>query len=103
MAIHSKLCPKSHFIENSCHYLKELLIFAPKSQYIEIMTQQEIGNAIKERRKKLGINQQTLADLASVAVNTVVAIERGEGNPQLATLLTILDTLGIKQLDYETV
>ena len=83
--------------------------FAPKSQYIEIMTQQEIGIVIKERRKKLGINQQTLADLASVAVNTVVAIERGEGNPQLATLLTILDTLGlqidinIKQLDYETV
>ena len=83
-----------------------MLIFAPKSQYIEIMIQQEIGNAIKERRKKLGINQQTLADLASVAVNTVVAIERGEGNPQLATLLTILDTLGlqidinIKQLDY---
>ena len=52
---------------------------------------------------------QTLADLSGVAVNTVVAIERGEGNPQLATLLTILDTLGlqidinIKQLDYETV
>jgi DNA-binding XRE family transcriptional regulator len=43
------------------------------------MTQKEIGNVIKERRKKLGINQQTLADLASVAVNTVVAIERGEG------------------------
>ena len=86
---------------------KNLLIFAAKSQYIGIMTQQEIGNAIKERRKKLGINQQTLADLASVAVNTVVAIERGEGNPQLATLLTIIDTLGlqmdinIKQLDYE--
>lgn len=72
------------------------------------MTLQEIGNAIKERRKKLGINQQTLADLASVAVNTVVAIERGEGNPQLNTLLTVLDTLGlrinidIKQLEYET-
>ena len=83
-------------------------IFAAKSQYIAIMTQQEIGNAVKERRKKLGINQQTLADLASVAINTVVAIERGEGNPQLTTLLTILDTLGlqmdinIKQLEYET-
>ena len=62
------------------------------------MTQHEIGNAIKERRKKLGINQQTLADLASVAVNTVVAIERGEGNPQLVTLLTILDTLGLKMI-----
>ena len=73
------------------------------------MTQQEIGTAIKERRKKLGINQQALADLASVAVNTIVAIERGEGNPQLTTLLTVLGTLGlqvdinIKQLEYETV
>ncbi len=72
------------------------------------MTQQEIGKAIKDRRKKLGVNQQTLADLAGVAVNTVVAIERGEGNPQLATLLTILDTLGLqldvntKRLEYET-
>ena len=84
-----------------------MLIFAAKSQYIGIMTQQEIGSTIKERRKKLGVNQQTLADLAGVAVNTLVAIERGEGNPQLSTLLTILDTLGlqadinIKQLEYE--
>ena len=79
-----------------------------KPQDIEIMTSEEIGNAVKERRKKLEINQQTLADLAGVAVNTIVAIERGEGNPQLATLLTILNTLGlqidinIKQLKYET-
>ena len=57
----------------------------------------------------MGVNQQTLADLAGVAVNTLVAIERGEGNPQLSTLLTILDTLGlqvdinIKQLEYERV
>jgi len=54
-----------------------MLIFEAKSQYIGIMKQQEIGKAIKERRKELGINQQTLADLASIAVNTVVAIERG--------------------------
>ena len=72
------------------------------------MTQKEIGYSIKERRKHLGINQQTLADLACVAVNTIVAIERGEGNPQLSTLLTVLDTLGLqidintKQLKYET-
>jgi len=74
----------------------------------EIMTLKEIGDAVRERRKKLGINQQTLADLAGVAVNTVVAIERGDGNPQLTTLLTILDTLGLqadinmKQLEYES-
>ena len=72
------------------------------------MTQKEIGDAVRERRKKLGINQQMLADLAGVAVNTVVAIERGEGNPQLTTMLTVLDTLGLqadinlKQLEYES-
>lgn len=73
------------------------------------MNQKEIGTIIKERRKHLGVNQQTLADLAGVGINTLVAIERGEGNPQLATLLTILDTLGlqldlhVRKLTYETV
>ena len=57
----------------------------------------------------MGVNQQTLADLAGVGINTLVAIERGEGNPQLSTLLTILETLGltidlhIKRLTYEAV
>ena len=73
------------------------------------MNQKELGTVIKERRKHLAVNQQTLADLAGVSINTLVAIERGEGNPQLVTLLTILDTLGlqmdlkIKTLTYETV
>ena len=73
------------------------------------MDQKEIGIFIKERRKHLGVNQQTLADLAGVGINTLVAIERGEGNPQLVTLLTILNTLGlqmdlkVKTLTYETV
>ena len=73
------------------------------------MNQKELGTVIKERRKHLAVNQQTLADLAGVSINTLVAIERGEGNPQLATLLTMLDTLGlqrdlrIKTLTYETV
>ena len=73
------------------------------------MDMKEIGKIIKERRKHLGVNQQTLADLASVGLNTLVAIERGDGNPQLSTLLSILDTLGLqmdiklKTLDFETV
>ena len=83
-------------------------IFASNSQHIVIMDTKEIGILIKERRKHLGVNQQKLADLAGVGLNTLVAIERGEGNPQLNTLLTILDTLGLqmdiklKTLDHET-
>ena len=84
-------------------------IFAAESQHIVNMDTKKIGTIIKERRKYLGVKQQTLADLAGVGLNTLVAIERGEGNPQLNTLLTILDTLGLqmdinlKTLDYETV
>ena len=72
------------------------------------MDQKQIGTTIRERRKHLGVNQQTLADLAGVGINTLVAIGRGEGNPQLSTLLTSLDVLGmqidihIKTLDYAT-
>lgn len=60
------------------------------------------------RRVELGVNQRTVAELSGVAVNTLVAIERGEGNPQIATLTSLLDTLGLqldvklKVMDYET-
>ena len=61
------------------------------------MDAKEIGIIIKERRKHLGVNQQTLADLAGVGLNTLVAIERGEGNPGLQM------NIKLKTLDYETV
>lgn len=66
-----------------------------KSQYIEIMTLKEIGRVVRERRKHLGVNQRTLTDLADEAVNTVVAIERGEGNSQLKARTVVLNTLGL--------
>ena len=56
----------------------------------------KIGNAIKERRKMLKITQRTLAELASVGINTLTKIERGEGNPTIEVLEKILDTLGLE-------
>lgn len=60
------------------------------------MDYQKISEEIKERRKSLNITQPTLAALAGVGLNTLVAIERGNGNPKLQTILAILDTLGLK-------
>ena len=62
----------------------------------QTMSFKEIGQTIKERRRHLGVNQLTLSELSGVSINTLVSIERGEGNPQLSTLLVILDTLGLK-------
>lgn len=60
------------------------------------MTKTEIGETIRERRKSLGLNQPILAELAGVGLNTLVAIERGQGNPKLDTTLSVLDTLGLQ-------
>ena len=55
----------------------------------------------------LGVNQRTVSELSGVAVNTLVAIERGEGNPQISTIMEVLDTIGLelkikpKVMEYE--
>lgn len=55
-----------------------------------------IGKRVCERRHELGINQQTLADLSGVGINTIVAIERGNGNPSMDTLEKVLKSLGLE-------
>lgn len=59
------------------------------------MNMNKFREEIKNRRRFLKINQQELADLAGVSINTVVAVERGTGNPQLDTLLSICNVLGL--------
>ncbi len=55
----------------------------------------KIAQCVKARRKELGIDQQTLADLSGVGINTLVSIERGTGNPSIDTLQKVLDCLGL--------
>ncbi len=86
----------------------DFVLLQRKSQHIGKMNLKEIGLAIKKQRAALGVNQRTVSELSGVAVNTLVSIERGEGNPQMSTLLHILDTIGLqfdispKIMDYET-
>lgn len=55
-----------------------------------------LGMQIKERRKDLKITQKELADLAGISINTVVAAERGQGDPKISTYLAICNVLGLK-------
>ena len=55
-----------------------------------------IGTAIRERRKRLGINQRILAELSNVGVNVITRIERGESNTSVKVLEKVLDTLGME-------
>lgn len=45
---------------------------------------------------QLNVNQQSLADLAGVGINTLVSIERGSGNPSIQVLERVLDVLGLQ-------
>lgn len=56
----------------------------------------ELKDIMKQRREVLGITQLDLAEMAQVGLATVKDIERGKGNPSLATVGKILDVLGLE-------
>ncbi len=60
------------------------------------MLVQEIGAAIKARRKALGLTQPHLAELAEISTNTLYKIERGQTNPTLEILEKIFEVLGLE-------
>ena len=57
-----------------------------------------LEEVMKERRTKLNISQLDLAEMAGVSLATVKDIERGKGNPSLATIQKIMEVLGMEML-----
>jgi HTH-type transcriptional regulator / antitoxin HipB len=57
---------------------------------------QNLNNLIKFHRKKCGLSQKELADLAGVGKTVVFDIEKGKTSIQWATLQKILTVLNIK-------
>lgn len=56
----------------------------------------ELNEIIKYHRKKSGLTQKSLADLAGVGKTVVFDIEKGKTSIQYDTLVKILDALNIK-------
>ena len=57
-----------------------------------------LQETMKSRRKALAISQQDLAEMAGIGLATVKDIERGKGNPSLATVCSILEVLGMEMV-----
>ena len=53
---------------------------------------------MKVRRKFLSLSQADLAEMAELSLATIKDIERGEGNPSIATVSKIMDVLGMEIL-----
>jgi transcriptional regulator with XRE-family HTH domain len=60
------------------------------------MQLEELIATLKARRQMLAVTQEHLAELSGVALRTIKEIERGQGNPTVATLSKIADVLGLE-------
>lgn len=60
------------------------------------MNIKEIGKIIYTHRKKAGLTQKQLADIAGVGKTVIYDIEKGKETIQLNTLFKILTALNIK-------
>jgi y4mF family transcriptional regulator len=59
-------------------------------------TVQEIGQMIRESRKRLGVTQKDLALTSGTGLRFVVDLEKGKETCQIGKVLTVLQTLGIR-------
>jgi y4mF family transcriptional regulator len=55
----------------------------------------QLGDIIKYHRKKAGLSQQALAEVAGVGKTVVFDIEKGKETVQLKSIVNVLKTLNI--------
>ena len=60
------------------------------------MNKEEFGCQLVERRRILGVDQRTAAELSGISVHTLSNIESGKGNPSLRVVCRIADALGLE-------
>jgi HTH-type transcriptional regulator / antitoxin HipB len=60
---------------------------------MRIRTPADLGAAIRQRRRQLGLDQATLAKRIGVSRQWVIAIEQGRSRAQLGLVLRALDEL----------
>ena len=63
---------------------------------MEIHTPDEIGAAIRTRRRELGFRQDYLAAAAGVSLQFVSQVERGKATAQIGKVLAVLQAVGIR-------
>ncbi len=68
---------------------------------MKIKTVTDLGAAIKDTRKRRGLDQQTLATLVGVSRQWIIDIEKGKPRASIDLVLRTLDALGIP-LDLKT-
>jgi y4mF family transcriptional regulator len=61
-----------------------------------IRTPADLGAAIRDRRKQLGLDQSTFAKRIGVSRQWVIGVERGHARAAMGLVLRAIDALGIR-------
>lgn len=56
----------------------------------------DCGKILKEARRRVGVTQEELADVAGVSINSVKLIEQGKMNPTMQMFDLLMDCLGME-------
>jgi len=56
----------------------------------------EIGELVRESRKRLGVTQKDLALTSGTGLRFIIDLEKGKETCQIGKVLTVLQTLGIQ-------
>ncbi len=56
----------------------------------------EIGQMVRDGRKRLGVTQKDLALTSGTGLRFIIELEKGKETCQIGKVLTVLQTLGIK-------
>jgi len=56
----------------------------------------DIGNLVRETRKRLGVTQKELALTSGTGLRFIIELEKGKETCEIGKALTVLHTLGIK-------
>jgi transcriptional regulator with XRE-family HTH domain len=60
------------------------------------MTIAEIGQLVIRRRELLRLRQEDLSEMSGIAIKTIHLIEKGSGNPSIATIEKLAIVLGLE-------
>ena len=55
-----------------------------------------LGEIVLFHRKKAGLTRERLCEFAGVSRGVLVAVEKGDGNPKLSSLLAVFGVLNIQ-------
>ena len=93
----------SHKYNQNCTFFmrsQKYLLFGMKGvrSKMKVFSSQQLGQAIRKRRKELGYTQTKLAEFSGCGLTFISTLEHGKKTVELEKVLQVINTLGVDLL-----